>query len=157
LLALLPAFRDFTREDIAELLRQGAVLAVKRGEMLWRDHAEQGVIWVVLYGAVQLLIRQGSAMRQVLLLGPGRVAGAAAVALALPEDSMLVPVMREEGAVLAIGKSALDGFLSAPGIAPARFQTFLIRNLAADISKASNLFTLLESQRRIRNRMGNAQ
>lgn len=156
LLALLPALREFSREDLAELLRQGSVLAFEQGEMLWRDHPEQGVIWVVLYGAVQLLIRQGSTARQVLLLGPGRVAGAAAVVLAREED-MLMPVMREGGAVLAIGTSALDAFLSAPGIAAAKFQTFLIRNLAADISKVSNLFTLLESQRRIRERMGRAR
>ena len=75
-LRAMPLFQRFTAREVSELLAQGYLLDVQRGQLLWRRGELSARSYVVVRGAVQLSVQHEAFREPCMVLGPGQLVGA---------------------------------------------------------------------------------
>lgn len=116
-LPLLPFFKEFTAQDVTDLLSLTSMWEVPRGGLLVRAGEKARCCWIVIRGAVEAL-SPDTGMR-VALFGPGDILGQFSPLLDLPATAHCR--VREDAVVLEVGPKALDHLLRPASRASFKF------------------------------------
>jgi CRP-like cAMP-binding protein len=138
-LSRLPLFRALEPDLVAELVGRGKVLAAPRGRVLQHEGVRAKACYVTLNGAVEDVIRRGTAELRVGFTGPGHAFGY----LGLLDDGSapVSSVTRERCVLLAIAGEHFEMLQREPGARSRAFaaaiEADLIRSLeVADRARA---------------------
>lgn len=135
MLHALHQFQGFAHEDIEQLMAAGAVLSAPRGAILAHADAAPEHLWVVMRGAVRLGLQRPDGVEQLLIQGPGKIAGAVAALDGLNQPARLD--IWEEAILLALPCAVVQALNAADDPGAARFMDLVGRQLAADLRTLS--------------------
>jgi CRP-like cAMP-binding protein len=102
-LARLELFRGLEPDVVTELLDRGTVLCLPRGHVIQREGTQPEACHVTLNGAVEAVVRRGTASLRVGFAGPGRPSGYLGMLDGAPAP--VSSVTRERSLLLAIDRS----------------------------------------------------
>lgn len=108
--ASLPVFRAFSRHELSDLFRRAGRIDLEQREVLFRAGDAASSCFIVLRGALEMLLPRGGCFQRLAILGPGELAGYSA----LLRDGARSEVCRARGraSLLEIDR-AVFGELSA--------------------------------------------
>jgi CRP-like cAMP-binding protein len=115
LLLALPTFSAFRSQELRMLLALCESRHVPRGEILSEFAASPQFMFMVIRGALRCSIRRGSQVEQLLIYGPGDLAGALSLVnggpahdqIAAREDSLILQMQRKDFEALRTNYSGL--------------------------------------------------
>jgi CRP-like cAMP-binding protein len=147
-LPLLPIFRRFTAEELAEFTRRTEVIELNRGRILFQQGDPETAGYVVVRGALEILRAENGRRHRIGVLGPGRLCGMLAMIERQPHS--MSAAARERSVLLEIPKADFDALFAGSDPTAARFQDAINRDLLQSLARTNIHLTRLISQARIR-------
>lgn len=155
-LPVLPLFRRFGAADLDEFAATVKVLALDRGQVLFRRGDPGGTCYLVVRGAIELSGARHGQRQRIGILGPGRLCGILAAIEEQPHS--MEAGAREHSTLLEIGQAAFARLFKGDDRVAARFQEVINQELLQALARTNNHLTRLVSQARIRDgRKGSQQ
>lgn len=147
-LALLPAFRHFSTEEINVLDGAANVFELPRGAMLFSAGEPSDACYVVIRGALEISREQNGEHRRIGILGPGRLCGI----LALIENAAhsMSASARENVTLMEIPRTVFERYYNGTAHGALKFQQAINQELLQALARTNNHLTRLISQARIR-------
>lgn len=149
-LPILPIFRDFDVEEIAEITHRAQAFELPRGAMLFRQGERGDACYVVLRGAVEVSADCGGKALRLGIIGPGRLLGYMGLIDGIAHGT--TATAREHVSLLALDRKAFDSLCEGRTRTAAKFQDAINQNLLHALARTNNDLTRLISQARIRAR-----
>ena len=147
-LQLLPIFRRYSAEELAEFLEKTEPLELDRGCILFQQDEPGEAAYVVVRGALEVGRAASGRRHRIGILGPGRLCGIISLVEGRPHG--LSAAARERTVLLEIGKAAFDALFAGRDALAAKFQESINRDLLQGLARTNNHLTRLISQARIR-------
>jgi CRP-like cAMP-binding protein len=156
-LPVLPLFREFSEEDVDEVVSHARVVELPRGHMLFVAGQPAAASYIVVRGAIEVSATRsvqanggGLRRRRIAVLGPGEWVGAMSM---LDRDVHGSSARARESCVLLeLDRNAFDALYFGKTATGARLQRALHRSLLGSLKRTNNHLTRLISQARIRRR-----
>ncbi len=135
-LASLLCFSGFPQiQDVGAVVEQVPARFIERGEVLISEGARPPGLLLVARGAVEVMVRHGTATHRVRLAGPGRFVGQNGAVD--DEPSPVVARCRERSLLLAFPRGAVSAFLSDSSRPSRAFSAALLEDTARAVQQAS--------------------
>jgi CRP-like cAMP-binding protein len=135
LVGALHQFRAFRAEEVAELLAGSKVLEAPRGTVLAAAGDAADGLRIVVRGAVRLgLVRPGG-VEQLLVHGPGKIAGAGPAVDSQPHAAQLE--VREDALIVQASQAQVAAWRAEPGGMAAKLVDLTAKQLTADLRALS--------------------
>jgi CRP-like cAMP-binding protein len=135
LLLALHQFRAFTPAEAVELLAGAQVFEAPRGTVLARPGQAADGLRIVVRGALRLGLARPGGVEQLLVHGPGKVAGAGPAVDGEPHAGQLD--VREDALVLQVGQTQAQAWLAADAGMAGKLAELVGRQLTADLRALS--------------------
>ena len=119
-LGMLPALRNFSAEQIEELLDAAQVFDLSLGALLFEAGASSTACYVVVQGALEISREQDGIYRRIGILGPGRLCGI--LALIEGQCHSMSATAREHATLLEIPHAAFKGYYEGVARGALKFQ-----------------------------------
>jgi len=147
-LPLLPVFRRFSADDLAEFIGKTELLELDRGRILFHQDDPGTAAYVVVRGALEIARAENGQRHRIGILGPGRLCGVMSLAEGHPHG--MSASARENTVLLELGRVAFDALFAGSDPVAARFKDEINRELLQALARTNNHLTRLISQARIR-------
>jgi len=147
LLRQLPLFADFTDDDFKSFLPPLKCLYLKRGKKLFDEGDKPEKCYLVIRGALHLYVSSKGTSEQLMVLGPGQIAGDIAMMDGGPQPATCE--VRENSIVLEMPYQVFEKFRSTNESAGFKFFTAINRSLVGKLRKNIRNTARLASQGRI--------
>lgn len=121
-------FRDLSEEEVARVVALGKERTCRQGDILTVQGRQEGDVFVLLDGMVEVQVGVGETRRPLLYLGPGQLIGEITLVDGGPHSATVV-VTQTPTRVLAFDRDALLELCEAHP----RLGYVLMRNIAADL------------------------
>ncbi len=148
-LGVLPVLRNFSTEEIEELLAAAQVFDLPRGASLFEAGASSTACYVVVRGALEISLDQDGIYRRIGILGPGRLCGI--LALIEGQCHSMSASAREHATLLEIPHATFKGYYEGAARGALKFQQAINQELLQSLTRTNNHLTRLISQAQIRN------
>lgn len=147
-LPLLPIFRRFGAEELAEFTARSELLELDRGCILFQEDDPGEAVYVVVRGALEIGRTASGQRHRIGILGPGRLCGIISLVEGRPHG--MSAAARERSVLLEIRKAEFDALFAGREAVAAKFQEAINRELLLGLARTNNHLTRLISQARIR-------
>jgi len=147
-LPLLPVFKRFSADDLAEFIGKTELLELDRGRILFHQGDPGTAAYVVVRGALEIARAENGQRHRIGILGPGRLCGVMSLAEGHPHG--MSASARENTVLLEIGRAAFDSLFAGRDPVAARFKDEINRELLQALARTNNHLTRLISQALIR-------
>lgn len=147
-LPLLPIFKRFSADELAEFTGMTELLELDRGRILFHQDDPGVAAYVVVRGALEVGCAENGQRHRIGILGPGRLCGV--MSLAEGRTHSMSAAARERTVLLELGKAAFDALFAGRESVAAKFQDAINRELLQVLARTNNHLTRLISQARIR-------
>ena len=147
LLRQLPLFEDFTDADFETFLPSLKCHYLKRGKKLYDEGDPPDKCYLVIRGALRLYVSAKGTSEQLMILGPGQIAGDIAMMDGGPQPASCE--VREHSIVLEMPKKVFDRYHATSESAGFKFFTAVNRSLVGKLRKSVRNTARLASQGRI--------
>jgi len=147
-LPLLPIFKHFSADELAEFTGKTELLELDRGHILFHQDDPGEAAYVVVRGALEIGRAANGQRHRIGILGPGRLCGI--MALVEGHSHTMSAAARERTVLLELGKAAFDALFAGRDPVAAKFQDAINRELLQALARTNNHLTRLISQARIR-------
>ena len=147
-LPLLPIFKRFSADELAEFAGMTELLELDRGRILFHQDDPGVAAYVVVRGALEVGCAENGQRHRIGILGPGRLCGVMSLAEGRPHS--MSAAARERTVLLELGKAAFDALFAGRESVAAKFQDAINRELLQALARTNNHLTRLISQARIR-------
>jgi CRP-like cAMP-binding protein len=135
MLGALHEFRALTSGEAAELVAGAQALTAGRGRLLAAPGDAADGLRIVLRGALRVGLPRDGGIEQLLIHGPGAIAGAAPAVDGAPHAARLD--VREDALVLHVGQAATEAWLAGSGGLAGQLRDLVVRQLTADLRALS--------------------
>ena len=136
-----PTFRDFSADELEELLGHATVLSVPRGHVLFREGDAARSCFVVIRGAALLCVERGGEQRKLAVEGPGGILGH--LALIDPAARSATCVTRASSILLEIDRQAFDAMVASTSGAAVKLFGALAECLSVELRRVNQRMGLL--------------
>jgi|GEM_PF-715310 len=147
LLRQLPLFADFTDKDFETFLKPLKQLQLKRGTRLFKEGERPRKCYLVIRGALCLNISNQETTEQLMVLGPGQIAGDIALMDGLPQPATCV--VRENSILLEMTREQFEALREIGQSDAFRFFMAVNRSLVGKLRKNVRNTARLASQGRV--------
>jgi len=147
-LPLLPIFKRFRADELAEFTGKTELLELDRGRILFHQNDPGTAAYVIVRGALEIGCSANGQRHRIGILGPGRLCGVMALAEGHPHS--MSAAARERSVLLELGKAAFDVLFAGRNPVAAKFHDAINRELLQALARTNNHLTRLISQARIR-------
>jgi CRP-like cAMP-binding protein len=130
-------FRDVSPAEAAALVGAAEAIDAARGAVLTAAGAPADGLRIVLRGALRLSLARDGGLEQLLIHGPGKIAGAGPAVDGEPHAAGLDA--REDALVLHVGQRQAEAWLGGAGGLGGKLAELVARQLTADLRALSRL------------------
>ncbi len=149
-LLFLPAFRDFSRQQLEDLLEEMHRVALPRRHVVFREGDPPGSCFVVVRGAVEVSVERAGRTEKLALLGPGRIFGE--LALFDPHPRAATCTTRESTLLLELEGRKFDELFATHSVVAFKFFEAAYQLLVEALRNANRRWIWLAAQDRFAGR-----